>query len=30
LCNTLHDIVLTRIDEEGMVRFDFVNAEVML
>ncbi|MBO6607054.1 tRNA (N(6)-L-threonylcarbamoyladenosine(37)-C(2))-methylthiotransferase MtaB [Psychroserpens sp.] len=28
LVNTLHDIDLTEIDEDGMVRFNFVNAEV--
>lgn len=29
LVNTLHDIELTEIDEDGMVRFNFVNAEVL-
>ncbi|RNL74426.1 tRNA (N(6)-L-threonylcarbamoyladenosine(37)-C(2))-methylthiotransferase MtaB [Sinomicrobium pectinilyticum] len=28
LVNTLHTIVLTEIDEDGLVRFDFVNEEV--
>ena len=29
LVNTLHDIELTEIDDDGMVRFEFVNAEVL-
>lgn len=29
LVNTLHDITLTEIDVDGLVRFDFVNEEVM-
>ena len=29
LVNTLHDITLTEIDLDGLVRFDFVNEEVM-
>ena len=29
LVNTLHDITLTEIDVDGLVRFDFVNDEVM-
>jgi len=28
LCNTLHTIVLTGIDEDGLVRFDFVAKEI--
>lgn len=28
LVNTLHEIVLTRIDEDGLVRFEFVETEV--
>ena len=26
LVNTLHEVELTKIDEDGLVRFDFVNA----
>jgi len=29
LVNTLHKVTLTKIDEDGLVRFDFVNAEVI-
>ena len=29
LVNTLHDITLTEIDLDGLVRFDFINEEVM-
>ncbi|MBO3116040.1 tRNA (N(6)-L-threonylcarbamoyladenosine(37)-C(2))-methylthiotransferase MtaB [Winogradskyella sp. DF17] len=29
LVNTLHKVVLTKIDDDGLVRFDFVNAEVL-
>ncbi len=29
LVNTLHDITLTEIDVDGLVRFDFINEEVM-
>lgn len=28
LCNTLHEVVLKEIDEEGLVRFDFVPEEI--
>ena len=28
LINTLHDVELTKIDEDGLVRFEFVNAFV--
>ncbi|TDQ23819.1 tRNA (N(6)-L-threonylcarbamoyladenosine(37)-C(2))-methylthiotransferase MtaB [Tenacibaculum caenipelagi] len=29
LVNTLHKVTLTKIDEDGLVRFDFVNAKVI-
>ena len=29
LVNTLHDITLTKIDEDGIVRFDFINEPVL-
>nr|WP_322626414.1 tRNA (N(6)-L-threonylcarbamoyladenosine(37)-C(2))-methylthiotransferase MtaB [uncultured Flavobacterium sp.] len=29
LVNTLHDVTLTKIDEDGLVRFDFVNEPVL-
>lgn len=29
LVNTLHDVTLTKIDEDGLVRFDFVNESVL-
>lgn len=29
LVNTLHTVTLTKIDEDGLVRFDFVNTEVI-
>ncbi|TCI90680.1 tRNA (N(6)-L-threonylcarbamoyladenosine(37)-C(2))-methylthiotransferase MtaB [Tenacibaculum sp. M341] len=28
LVNTLHNVTLTKIDEDGMVRFEFINSEV--
>jgi threonylcarbamoyladenosine tRNA methylthiotransferase MtaB len=30
LCNTLHNVTLTDIDEDGLVRFNFSEAEVMV
>jgi len=30
LCNTLHNVRLTDIDEDGLVRFNFLEAEVMV
>ena len=30
LCNTLHNVTLTDIDEDGLVRFNFLEAEVMV
>lgn len=30
LVNTLHDVTLTKIDEDGLVRFDFVNEPVLI
>ena len=29
LVNTLHDIILTEIDDDGLVRFEFAEAEVL-
>ena len=28
LVNTLHEVTLTKIDEDGLVRFDFVKSEM--
>jgi len=30
LVNTIHQITLTRIDDDGLVRFDFENEKVAL
>ena len=29
LCNTLQEVELTEIDEDGLVRFNFVSAEII-